>query len=156
LVNCCVAKTDILKSAFALRSDLESISETAENTIGHRDVPAGAVKSTLQNDRIIARPDITVRNNYSATRVNIDSIVVSVYPAPDGDPMNLHVFAGQVMLHPHGRILQRDTSDSYIPAVHDAKEIRTDSVTRIFERSALPINRSPTGNSDVLGILGID
>jgi len=70
------------------------------------DIAATAPRGALEADGIVAAPDIAVHHPHIGAVVDIDAVVVLNDAARDRNPIDRHVIAGQVVLHPERRVAQ--------------------------------------------------
>jgi hypothetical protein len=149
VVNRAVRDDDVLEAAVRFGAQLEGVARPTQHAIGDDHILRGAVRAGLQRDGVVAGNDFAVGDAHPLGAIDVDAVVVRIYAAMDVDAADLHLIAGQVVLHPHGRVFEADISDRDIAAAHETHGERTHFVGAL-ESGALSIDRAAPANADVL------
>jgi len=135
---------------------------TAYDAISDRNVLTGMFRSAFKCQRIIICITITISNNYILATIDIDHVIVLIGMVIYLNTGNGQVFAGQVMLHPHGRVPHINIFHLNIGTCDHTDDMRAVQVPVRFlfcaynKGLSLSVNSALSRNADVAEILTED
>jgi hypothetical protein len=93
---------DVLEPAYGFCPQLDGITVASKDAIADAYFFAIFRSSRLEDNGIIPAFYVTVADSHPVAAINVNAVIVVIDHAFHADTFDQQVFAGQVMLNPHG------------------------------------------------------
>ena len=106
---------------------------------------ARPVQGALERDPVVVGLEHALRHRAILAAVEVDAVIIGIAEIPDPDTAHNDSLAGEIMLHPHRRVLQAQPLDAHVAAIHQPDEIgpvliRLPAILR--ETASLSVNQA--------------
>lgn len=99
-LHCDAADDDVAEAAVGLGAELDGVAVAGDDAVADGDVFAKARRGAFESDAVVVGVSDHVAYCYVMAAVEIKSIVIVVVAVEDGDAVDPHAVAGEIVLHP--------------------------------------------------------